>query len=36
MGERVNLRHSKRRQIVNVIFDRIEAKRWSAALNDQT
>jgi glycosyltransferase involved in cell wall biosynthesis len=36
MGERVNLRPSKRRQIVNVIFDRIEAKRWSAALNDQT
>jgi glycosyltransferase involved in cell wall biosynthesis len=36
MGERVNLRYSKRRQIVNVIFDHIEAKRWSAAVNDQT
>lgn len=36
MGERVNLRYSKRRQIVNVVFDHIEAKRWSAALNDQT
>jgi glycosyltransferase involved in cell wall biosynthesis len=35
-GERVNLRYSKRRQIVNVIFDHIEAKRWSAALKDQT
>ena len=36
MGEGENLGYSKIRQIVNVIFDHIEAKRWSAALNDQT
>jgi glycosyltransferase involved in cell wall biosynthesis len=34
--ERENPRFRKRRQIVNVIFDQIEARRWSAALNDQT
>jgi glycosyltransferase involved in cell wall biosynthesis len=36
MGEPVNLRYSKRRQIVNAVFDHIEAKRWSAAVNDQS
>jgi glycosyltransferase involved in cell wall biosynthesis len=36
MGEQVNLSYSKRRQIVNVLFDHIEAKRWTAALNDQS
>jgi glycosyltransferase involved in cell wall biosynthesis len=36
VGERVNPRFRKRRRIVNMIFDSIEARRWSAALNDQT
>jgi glycosyltransferase involved in cell wall biosynthesis len=36
VGERVNLSYSKKRQIVNAIFDHIEAKRWSAAVNDKT
>jgi glycosyltransferase involved in cell wall biosynthesis len=35
-GERVYLRRSKKSKILNIIFNHIEAKRWSAALNDQS
>ena len=35
-GEQVNLRRRKRNQIFNFIFNHIESKRWSAALNDES
>jgi glycosyltransferase involved in cell wall biosynthesis len=34
--ERVYLRRSRRSKILNLIFDHIESKHWTAALNDQS
>ena len=36
LGEQVDLRRRKRNKILNMIFNHIESKRWSAALNDQS
>jgi glycosyltransferase involved in cell wall biosynthesis len=36
IGEQVNLRRRKRNKIFNFIFNHIESKRWSAALNDES